>query len=101
MSGQPLVERKARLNPILMGTPGTISYSDHIIGEGRFSQTACNARAEGIISKRMEAPYRPVDHGLWWKAKCLHLEEFVILGYTDPEDSRPCTGSLLVYAGRR
>ena len=66
--------------------------------------------AEGIISKRSDAPYVPGDRGLWRKTKCLNREEFVIVGFTDPEGSRPHLGSLLlayytddgrwVYAGR-
>jgi ATP-dependent DNA ligase len=55
-------------------------------------------------------PTRPADRGLWRKVKCLHREEFVVVGWTDPEGSRPHLGALLlayydpdghlVYAGR-
>jgi bifunctional non-homologous end joining protein LigD len=48
--------------------------------------------------------------GLWLKVKCLHREEFVVAGWTDPEGRRPRLGALLlayydpggrlVYAGR-
>jgi len=48
--------------------------------------------------------------GLWLKVKCLHREEFVVVGWTDPEGRRPWLGALLlayydpggrlVYAGR-
>src|SRR5438105_15336099 len=48
--------------------------------------------------------------GLWVKVKCLNREEFVVVGWTDPEGARPWLGSLLlayygpegrlVYAGR-
>jgi ATP-dependent DNA ligase len=48
--------------------------------------------------------------GLWLKVKCLHREEFVVVGWTDPEGTRPWLGALLlayydpdgrlVYAGR-
>jgi ATP-dependent DNA ligase len=47
---------------------------------------------------------------LWVKVKCLNREEFVVIGWTDPEGSRPFLGALLlgyhdsggklVYAGR-
>ena len=67
-------------------------------------------KLEGIISKRADAPYRPGDRGLWRKIKCLHREEFVVIGWTDPEGSRPFLGALLlgyydpegrlIYAGR-
>ena len=66
--------------------------------------------AEGVVSKRINAPYAPGDRGLWRKTKCLNREEFIIVGYTDPEGSRPYLGALLLayyaddgrllYAGR-
>jgi ATP-dependent DNA ligase len=65
---------------------------------------------EGIVSKRADAAYAPGNRGLWLKVKCLHREEFVVVGWTDPEGSRPWLGALLlayydpdgrlVYAGR-
>ncbi len=58
----------------------------------------------------MDAPYAPGDRGFWRKTKCLNREEFIIVGYTDPEGSRPSLGALLLayytddgrllYAGR-
>jgi bifunctional non-homologous end joining protein LigD len=67
-------------------------------------------RLEGIVSKRAEAPYAPGNRGLWVKVKCLNREEFVVVGWTDPEGTRPHIGALLlayydpdgrlVYAGR-
>lgn len=65
---------------------------------------------EGIVSKRADAHYAPGNRGLWIKTKCLNREEFVVVGWTDPEGLRPFLGSLLlayhdpggrlVYAGR-
>jgi bifunctional non-homologous end joining protein LigD len=52
---------------------------------------------------------RPGDRGLWRKSKCLNRQEFVVVGWTDPEASRPNLGALLlghyddgkvIYAGR-
>jgi ATP-dependent DNA ligase len=73
-------------------------------------EAACAAKAEGIISKRLDAAYAPGNRGLWQKSKCLQREEFIIIGYTEPEGSRPYLGALLlayydddgrlVYAGR-
>jgi bifunctional non-homologous end joining protein LigD len=34
--------------------------------------------------------------GLWLKVKCLHREEFVVVGWTDPEGSRPFLGAPLL-----
>jgi bifunctional non-homologous end joining protein LigD len=65
---------------------------------------------EGIVSKRADAAYAPGNRSVWVKVKCLHREEFVVVGRTDPEGSRPYLGALLlayydpdgplVYAGR-
>jgi ATP-dependent DNA ligase len=65
---------------------------------------------EGIVSKPADAPYAPGNRGLWLKVKCLNREEFVVVGWTDPEGSRPWLGALLlayydpegrlIYAGR-
>jgi bifunctional non-homologous end joining protein LigD len=64
------------------------------IGRGpEFYAKACELSLEGIISKRADAPYSPGDRGLWVKVKCENREEFVVVGWTDPEGSRP--GSVL------
>ena len=46
-------------------------------------------RVEGIVSKRIDAPYTPGNRGLWRKVKCLNRSEFVVVGWTDPEGSAP------------
>ena len=76
----------------------------------KFHRHACELGLEGIVSKRLDAPYSPGDRGLWVKTKCLNREEFVVIGWTDPEGSRPFIGALLlgyydpagrlIYAGR-
>jgi len=70
----------------------------------------CERSVEGIVSKRVDAPYTPGNRGLWLKTKCLNREEFVVVGWTDLAGSRPFLGALLlayytpdgrlVYAGR-
>jgi len=52
----------------------------------------------------------PHDRGLWRKCKCYGRDEFIIVGYTEPDGSRQYLGALLlayynddgrlVYAGR-
>jgi bifunctional non-homologous end joining protein LigD len=51
---------------------------------------------EGIVSKRADAPYTPGNRGLWLKVKCLHREEFVVIGWTNPDGARPFLGALLL-----
>jgi bifunctional non-homologous end joining protein LigD len=43
---------------------------------------ACAAGLEGIVSKRADATYAPGNRGLWVKVKCLHREEFAVVGWT-------------------
>ena len=107
----PVIERKARLAELLARANSSLHYSDHQIGLGpAFYEKACALSVEGIVSKRVDAPYAPGNRGLWLKVKCLNREEFVVIGWTDPEGSRPFLGALLLgyydpggrltYAGR-
>jgi DNA ligase D-like protein (predicted ligase) len=107
----PLVERKERLRRLLSDAGSPLHFSDHQIGRGRaFYDHACALKVEGIVSKRVDAPYTPGNRGLWLKVKCLNREEFVVVGWTDPEGTRPWLGALLlayydpdgrlIYAGR-
>lgn len=107
----PLRERKERLSIALAKLPPRIQYVDHIVGNGtRFYKVACEHRAEGIVCKRLDAPYKSGDRGLWRKVRCINEEEFVIVGFSKPQGSRPYLGSLLLayyteegellYAGR-
>jgi DNA ligase D-like protein (predicted ligase) len=111
VGARPLIERKALLADLLAGARSPLQYSDHEIGQGpAFHAQACATKLEGIVSKRGEAAYAPGNRGLWLKVKCLHREEFVVIGWTDPEGSRPFLGALLlgyydpegrlIYAGR-
>jgi bifunctional non-homologous end joining protein LigD len=86
----PLVERKARLATLLSNLSSPLQCSDHQIGHGRaFHEKACAMSLEGIVSKRADAAYTPGNRGLWRKVKCLHREEFVVVGWTDPEGRGP------------
>lgn len=93
----PLLERKEALEALLAGRAGAVRMGDHIDGEGeRFFQQACNFGLEGIISKRADQPYAGGRGKDWLKVKCLKRQEFVIVGFTDPEKSRVGFGALLL-----
>jgi bifunctional non-homologous end joining protein LigD len=94
----PLEARKAVLAALVpAGAGGVLRYSEHAVGGGdAFFQAACRLGLEGIISKRRDAPYRSRRDGAWLKTKCLHEQEFVIGGYTDPEGARVGLGALLL-----
>jgi bifunctional non-homologous end joining protein LigD len=107
----PLLERKARLESLLSGAPAVIRFSTHIIGNGaQVSEAGSKLGVEGMVSKQIDKPYLPGNRGVWVKTKFLNRQEFVIVGWTDPEGSRSSLGSLLlgyytddgklIYAGR-
>jgi bifunctional non-homologous end joining protein LigD len=111
VGARPLIERKAWLAALLSGVAPPLHYSDYHRGHGpAFHAQACKLDLEGIVSKRADAAYAPGNRGIWLKVKCLHREEFVVVGWTDPEGRRSYLGALLlayydpggrlVYAGR-
>lgn len=95
-----LIKRKNFLQQLLdswKNKPVFIHYSEHIQGYGQqvFAE-ACRYGAEGIISKRSDSIYQQQRSKNWIKSKCLHQQEFVIGGYTEPSGSRQYFGALLL-----
>ncbi len=108
---QPLAERKARLEGLLAAAPvPAIRYSTHVVGQGpAFYEQARQLALEGVVSKRVDLPYRPGRSDSWRKAKCVRAQEFVVGGFTDRAGTSDGLGALLlgcydgaglVYAGR-
>ena len=106
----PLIDRKALLEPLIANAAG-VQFNGHETGDGELIRKhACELGFEGVVSKTIDAPYAPGNRGLWRKSKCLNRQEFVVVGWTDPEGSRPYLGALLlgyytddarlIYAGR-
>jgi bifunctional non-homologous end joining protein LigD len=84
-----LRERKERLEHLFKKEVAGLCYTEHVTGDGpRFRAQACKLGLEGVISKRSDQPYVPDNRRIWVKSKCLHREEFVVVGWTDPEGSR-------------
>ncbi len=94
----PLHERKDLLRSLLEKTPqDPLRYSEHVRGHGAaVLERACALGAEGIISKLRTSIYEPRRTRTWLKIKCSHRQEFVVVGYTDPEGSRTGFGALLL-----
>jgi bifunctional non-homologous end joining protein LigD len=79
----PLSERKARLQTTIAHTPPIIRYVDHFVTAGdTVLLSACRLHLEGIISKRLDAPYVSGRSDTWTKSKCRGGHEVVIGGYT-------------------
>ena len=107
----PLLERKGRLEALFADAPPVLRFSGHVIGNGaRVFEEGSKLGVEGMISKQIDKPYMPGNRGVWVKTKFLNRQEFVVVGWTDPEGSRSSLGSLLlgyyrddgklIYAGR-
>ncbi len=94
----PLLERKERLKELLAQKKlHNIFYSEHFASDGQnFYQQACKLHLEGVISKRVDEPYRKGRGREWLKSKCHQRQEFVIGGYTLPSNGMAGIGALLL-----
>jgi bifunctional non-homologous end joining protein LigD len=94
----PLIERKGLLASLVSRSRDPqLRYSDHIIGDNQASfEEACRQGLEGLIVKRIDAPYRSGRGRSWLKVKCEQRQEFVIGGFTEPAGARQGFGALLV-----
>jgi bifunctional non-homologous end joining protein LigD len=80
----PLSERKSRLEALVKRTPKTIRYVSHLTSSGpAVFEAACKMGVEGIVSKKLDAPYRSGRRETWTKAKCRNGQEVVIGGWTE------------------
>lgn len=82
----PLGERKERLKKLLearaKGKSGVIRYVEHFESGGdAILQSACKLELEGIVSKKLDAPYRSGRSENWTKAKCRAGHEVVLGGW--------------------
>ncbi|MDP3853411.1 DNA ligase D [Phenylobacterium sp.] len=78
-----LRDRKAALKSLLSGGDPRLRYVDHFEASGdAVLQSACRMDLEGIVSKRLDAPYRSGRGETWTKAKCRAGHEVVIGGWT-------------------
>jgi bifunctional non-homologous end joining protein LigD len=91
------IERKERLEALLEHARPPVHVADHLIGGGeRLLKAMCDAGQEGIISKRIDAPYLGRRTKNWVKVKCTNRQEFVIAGWTrSSARARPFASLLL------
>jgi bifunctional non-homologous end joining protein LigD len=84
----PLSERKDRLRAYLEDAPANIRFVDHFITAGdAVLLSACRMDLEGIVSKRLDAPYQSGRGETWVKSKCRQGHEVVIGGWTTTGDA--------------
>lgn len=58
--------------------------------------SACKLGLEGVIAKRRDSTYVSRRSPTWIKLKCSQRQEFVIGGYTEPQETRVGFGALLL-----
>jgi bifunctional non-homologous end joining protein LigD len=103
----PLAMRKARLEKLLQ-TPNKklrLHYVAHLVANAQDTfSSACKMGLEGIVSKRLDAPYRSDRSGSWTKAKCRAGQEVVIGGWSlsrrRSHIRRPCRHRIRAHGGR-
>ncbi|MEO7004011.1 MAG: DNA ligase D [Acidobacteriaceae bacterium] len=112
LRGLSLEHRKQLLQDLLAASEeeSVVRFSEHLGIHGKeIFQNACKLGAEGIVSKRISAPYTSGRSGTWLKIKCIRQQEFVIGGFTLPSKTGVGIGALLlgyyrdgqlIYAGR-
>ncbi|HUG41826.1 MAG TPA: DNA ligase D [Longimicrobiales bacterium] len=105
----PLLDRKEVLR-MLLPPAGPLRYSEHIPerGEELFERVVAMG-LEGVVGKKADAPYRAGRSRDWQKIRADLVDDFVVVGWTDPKGARSGLGALhlgvyedgaLVYAGR-
>ena len=78
---KPFADRRAALAG-LIPADAPIVLSEVYVGDGAdLFRVACEHELEGIVSKRLDKPYRAGRSKVWLKTKCVVTEEFVIIGY--------------------
>ncbi|RAK57531.1 DNA ligase D [Phenylobacterium deserti] len=106
-----LRDRKARLQQIVEAAGKKIAprirFVDHFETAGdAVLQSACRMSLEGIVSKRLDQPYRSDRSETWLKSKCRAGHEVVIGGWTGEAGQLRSLlvgvhrGDKLVYVGR-
>lgn len=94
----PLVERRTLLRGLLARTaPANLRYSETVdAAAADLLASACKLGFEGVIGKRRDAPYASRRSPDWIKLKCSLRQEFVVVGYTDPQGGRNGFGALVL-----
>ncbi len=92
----PLAERKKLLTQVV-DFRGPLRRTDHRYEDGRrYYARACEAGWEGALAKDATSAYAQGRSRTWLKIKCVHHEELLIGGFTEPTGHRHAFGALLV-----
>jgi len=96
LKDQKLIDRKKMLKGKFRFST-KFRFTRHIKKEGeKYLKKACHKGWEGIMAKRADSKYRSSRTRDWLKFKCSNRQEFIIIGYTNPQRSRIGFGALLI-----
>jgi len=89
----PLSHRKARLQAwidrVAKGRAKRLRYVEHFGSTGQaVLDSACRMDLEGVISKKLDAPYHAGRSWTWVKSKCRGRDEVVIGGWSSEGGTR-------------
>jgi bifunctional non-homologous end joining protein LigD len=96
---QPWPVRRERLERLLRHhSAAHLRLGASVPGDARAMLEKARADGwEGIIAKRIDAPYEPGKRSsAWLKLKTLYQQEFVVGGWTEPRNTREYIGALLL-----
>ncbi len=97
----PLSERRPLLETLVNDRSGAILISEWLGVDGAaLYAAACQHGLEGIVSKRLSAPYRADKSRDWVKVKCVKRANFLIVGF-ERSTALPSHVSRLILAARR
>ena len=98
LTGEPWSARRARLERLVPAdASGPVRVSETTPDGAAMLRRARRVGWEGVIAKRTDARYLPGARSRdWLKLKLQHRAEFVVGGWTDPRNSRPYVGALLL-----
>ncbi len=92
-----LRQRKELLHQLLPSNSESLRLTQEFPGQGvEAFRSACTQQAEGILSKRADAPYRGVRSSDWLESRCLHEQDLIIAGFTLSSEGPDRIGSLLL-----
>ncbi len=95
----PLKDRKGALAKIVAakGEDGRIRFSDHLPGDGdTIFRHASRLGLEGIVSKKLSAPYRSGRVTTWVKLKSTDRRPFVVAGFVPSTVAKNAIGALVL-----
>jgi bifunctional non-homologous end joining protein LigD len=75
LRNQKLIDRKNRLAKLLARGGAAITFNEHLAHDGPIVfEHACRLGLEGIVSKRLDSPYRSGPSKVWLKSKNAQCE---------------------------